>query len=452
MSNPPLDIYALLGLDEAASNEDVKRAYKKMARKLHPDVSSGTEKAMSELNSAYAYYQAWYAEKLLDEADPVFFTSTVAPPKPEAPTPTPTPVYTPPPPTTAPHRTTTPTAHKAPSGPPTMPTASHTPTAPRIPRMPPPTRNTVPPVAPAANTAKSAPAKRAMPTRTNPAHANARRRRNRIRLGAVIGILVIAFVAWNNLSRTGSDQTISSSAAIAPAVEATIAPAPTPEVPVDTAPPSTPEPPAAPPAPTIQQLTASAQAQINKEIAGLSLDCIATVLCPRYPVGFASYIPVIVKGLDNNMLITLEQWGYHDKWTDNHGQVVSSFGGPSGIKAEIVTAYDAAGDFDAGLVYHEMSGAGIPNVKPNTDIVWPSGRPWTINWSLIDRSGRVVRRLSYTAQTYSFNINIDCGATPPPKARECDIRAVTLNTPWGPLRTIKRPTPTEVIEIPTPSS
>lgn len=49
------DYYAILSVDRAASQEDIKRAYRKLARKYHPDVSKepDAEPRFKELNEAY---------------------------------------------------------------------------------------------------------------------------------------------------------------------------------------------------------------------------------------------------------------------------------------------------------------------------------------------------------------------------------------------------------------
>ena len=47
------DYYVLLGISKTASEEEIKKAYRKLAHQYHPDKSGGDEKKFKEINEAY---------------------------------------------------------------------------------------------------------------------------------------------------------------------------------------------------------------------------------------------------------------------------------------------------------------------------------------------------------------------------------------------------------------
>src|SRR5208282_1854520 len=53
----PVDFYEVLGINRTASDADIKRAYRSLARKYHPDVATdkvAAESQFKEINEAYS--------------------------------------------------------------------------------------------------------------------------------------------------------------------------------------------------------------------------------------------------------------------------------------------------------------------------------------------------------------------------------------------------------------
>lgn len=47
------DYYKILGVSRNASEEEVKKAYRKLAHQYHPDKAGGDERRFKEINEAY---------------------------------------------------------------------------------------------------------------------------------------------------------------------------------------------------------------------------------------------------------------------------------------------------------------------------------------------------------------------------------------------------------------
>src|SRR5690242_11645828 len=47
------DYYRILGVDRSADDKTIKSAYRKLARKYHPDVNKGQDARFKEINEAY---------------------------------------------------------------------------------------------------------------------------------------------------------------------------------------------------------------------------------------------------------------------------------------------------------------------------------------------------------------------------------------------------------------
>lgn len=66
------DYYKILGVDKGASGEEIKKAYRKLAHKYHPDKAGGDEKKFKEINEAYQVLSDKEKKKQYDQFGQTF--------------------------------------------------------------------------------------------------------------------------------------------------------------------------------------------------------------------------------------------------------------------------------------------------------------------------------------------------------------------------------------------
>src|SRR5215471_19180230 len=57
------DLYRVLGVERSASTEEIRRAYRRLARKHHPDVNPGNKEAAEKFKEISAAYEVLSDEK-----------------------------------------------------------------------------------------------------------------------------------------------------------------------------------------------------------------------------------------------------------------------------------------------------------------------------------------------------------------------------------------------------
>ena len=55
-----MDLYIILGIERGASPGDIKRAYKRLARKYHPDINPGDQMAAAQFRQISNAYETLY--------------------------------------------------------------------------------------------------------------------------------------------------------------------------------------------------------------------------------------------------------------------------------------------------------------------------------------------------------------------------------------------------------
>ena len=73
------DYYKVLGVERSATQDEIKKAYRKLAVKYHPDKNPGdkaAEEKFKEISEAYQVLGNEESRKKYDELAPVLLTST----------------------------------------------------------------------------------------------------------------------------------------------------------------------------------------------------------------------------------------------------------------------------------------------------------------------------------------------------------------------------------------
>ena len=70
MAESPRDYYAVLGVDNNATGEEIKRAYRKLARELHPDVNPDAADQDQVLPAGFQRHREIISSRIVDDPNP----------------------------------------------------------------------------------------------------------------------------------------------------------------------------------------------------------------------------------------------------------------------------------------------------------------------------------------------------------------------------------------------